>query len=127
MGEYSKIKNLISSTAIHMKSSNTPLDKERKTIRTMIRMYCKNNHLPKNEFCEDCLQLFEYASRRLKYCQFGDKKPTCEKCPIHCYTPEMRDKIRKVMRYSGPRMIYTHPIMGFRHLFKKLKKIENIG
>jgi hypothetical protein len=63
----------------------------------------------------------------LKYCQFGDKKPTCEKCPIHCYTPEMRDKIRKVMRYSGLRMIYTHPIMGFRHLFKKLKKIEIIG
>ena len=110
-----------------MNSSDSPLDKERKTIRTMIRMYCKNNHHPKSEFCEDCSELLEYATTRLKYCQFGDKKPTCARCPIHCYEPEMRDRIRRVMRYSGPRMIYTHPIMGFRHLFKKLKKIENIG
>ena len=107
-----------------MNSSDSPLDKERKTIRTMIRMYCKNHHHPKSECCEDCLELFEYASKRLKYCQYGDQKPTCAKCPIHCYKPEMRDRIRKIMRYSGPRMIYTHPIMGFRHLFRMLKRLE---
>ena len=109
-----------------MSSSKNGLEKERKTIRTMLRMYCKSTHRPKNEFCEECSELFEYASKRLDYCQFGEDKPTCEKCPIHCYKPEMRDKIRKVMRYAGPRMLYKHPIMGFRHLFKKLKKFENL-
>lgn len=105
-------------------ASKNHLEKERKTIGTMIKMYCKNIHNPQSEFCEDCLELFKYANKRLDYCQFGENKPTCEKCPVHCYKPEMREKVRKVMRYAGPRMIYTHPIMGFRHLFKKLKKIE---
>ncbi len=109
-----------------MSFSKNRLDKERKTIRTMVRMYCKKTHYPKSEFCDDCLELFEYTSKRLDYCQFGENKPICEKCPIHCYKPEMREKVRKIMRYAGPRMIYTHPIMGFRHLFKKMKKIEDL-
>lgn len=109
-----------------MSASKNRLEKERKIINTMIRMYCKNFHNPKSEFCEDCLELFEYASKRLDYCQFGENKPICEKCPIHCYKPDMREKVRKIMRYAGPRMIYTHPIMGFRHLFKKMRKIEDL-
>ncbi|MFW9969861.1 MAG: nitrous oxide-stimulated promoter family protein [Candidatus Odinarchaeota archaeon] len=110
-----------------MSSSKNRVEKEKKTIKTMIRMYCKSNHNPSEEFCDYCLDLFEYAIERLKYCKFGENKPTCEKCPIHCYKPDMREQVRKVMRYSGPRMIYTHPIMGFRHLFKKLKKFESLG
>ncbi|MFX0141531.1 MAG: nitrous oxide-stimulated promoter family protein [Candidatus Hodarchaeota archaeon] len=108
-----------------MSTSKNRLEKERKTIKTMIRMYCKNIHEPKSEFCDDCLELFEYANKRLDNCQFGENKPTCDKCPIHCYKPDLREKIRKVMRYAGPRMIYTHPIMGFRHLFKKMRKIKD--
>ena len=108
-----------------MTSSKTRLDKEIKTIKTMIYMYCKNIHDSKDKLCQDCSELFEYAGERLKYCSFGENKPTCEKCPIHCYKIDARENIRKVMRYSGPRMIYTHPVMGFRHLFKKFKKFEN--
>ncbi|MFX1326740.1 MAG: nitrous oxide-stimulated promoter family protein [Promethearchaeota archaeon] len=110
-----------------MNSSKNSLEKERKTIRTMISMYCKNNHDLNSEFCESCLEILEYANKRLDYCQFGEDKPTCEKCPIHCYKLDMREKIRKVMRYSGPRMIYSHPIMGFRHLYKKFRKFDNIN
>ncbi|MDX1798581.1 MAG: nitrous oxide-stimulated promoter family protein [Candidatus Lokiarchaeia archaeon] len=101
------------------------LKEERKTIETMIKMYCRNTHDPKDEICEECLTLLEYANKRLDHCRFGENKPTCEKCPIHCYKPEMREKVRKIMRYAGPRMIYRHPIMGFRHLFKKLRKFDN--
>jgi len=109
-----------------MSSSINRLQNERKTIRIMIKMYCRNKHKPIDELCGDCLELFEYANKRLDYCQFGEDKPICENCPIHCYKPDMREKIRKVMRYAGPRMIYTHPIIGFRHLFKKIKKIEKL-
>ncbi|MFX1379780.1 MAG: nitrous oxide-stimulated promoter family protein [Promethearchaeota archaeon] len=110
-----------------MNSSINRLVKEKKTIKTMIQMYCKNNHDPNGEFCENCSVLYNYAITKLNYCQFGENKPTCEKCPIHCYKSDMRERIREVMRYSGPRMIYTHPIMGFRHLFKKLKKFSNFN
>ena len=31
----------------------------------------------------------------------------------------MREKIRTVMRYSGPRMLGKHPIAAIRHLIGK--------
>lgn len=110
-----------------MSSSKTSLDKEKKTIETMISMYCKNIHESKDKLCQDCSELFKYAGERLKHCRFGENKPTCEKCPIHCYRIDARENIRRIMRYAGPRMIYTHPVMGFRHLFKKIKKFENLN
>ena len=30
----------------------------------------------------------------------------------------MREKIRTVMRYSGPRMITVHPVLAIRHLIE---------
>lgn len=108
-----------------MNTSLNRLEKERKTIKVMIKMYCKKFHNTEIELCQSCLELFEYADDRLKYCRFGESKPVCEKCPVHCYEPHMRQYIRTVMRYAGPRMIYSHPIIGFRHLFKKIKKFDN--
>ena len=105
-----------------MKPSKTHLEQEYKTIKTMIQMYCKIFHDCDDGVCHECTDLFKYAEERLNNCKFGEDKPTCDTCPIHCYKPEMREKIREVMRFAGPRMIYSHPIMGFKHLFKKMKK-----
>ena len=110
-----------------MSGSKSRLENERKTIKTMISLYCKKTHDTKENLCEECLELFEYAEKRLKLCRFGEDKPTCEKCPIHCYKPDLREQIRLVMRFAGPRMIYTHPIMGFRHLFNKRRKVKNFN
>jgi len=103
------------------------LKKERKTIKIMINKYCRHQHNTKKDLCEDCSELFEYANNRLDFCPFGEKKHVCAKCPIHCYKHEMREKIRAVMRYSGPRMIYSHPILGFSHLFHKFRKVKDIS
>lgn len=46
-----------------------------------------------------------YATARLDRCKFGDGKTKCHKCHVHCYRPDMREKIRVVMRFSGPRMM----------------------
>ncbi len=111
---------------MNMTPSKDHLKQEYKTIETMIRMYCKNIHNCEENLCQECSDLLKYAEERLNNCTFGENKPTCDTCTIHCYKPEMREKIREIMRYAGPRMIYTHPIMGFRHLFKKMKKKENL-
>jgi hypothetical protein len=34
----------------------------------------------------------------------------------------MRERIREVMRYSGPRMLLSHPLMAIRHLIDGLRK-----
>src|SRR5512136_1063723 len=54
--------------------------------------------------CPDCAGLLGYAVRRLRSCPL-DPKPSCKKCPVHCYRPEYRERIREVMAWSGKRMI----------------------
>jgi hypothetical protein len=94
------------------------LNDDLNTVLTMIKIYCKGNH-ETEELCDECFELAEYAKQRVKNCKFGDKKPVCAKCTVHCYKPEMREKIKNVMRYSGPRM-YKHPIMLLKHVKDKI-------
>jgi len=98
------------------------LDREKATVQMMIELYCKAHHNPDTKLCSGCQELLEYAMTRLAHCKFGESKPTCAKCTVHCYKPEMRKRIQKIMRYSGPRMIYTHPIAAIRHVFDGMKK-----
>ena len=97
-----------------MLNKQNRLDRERKTIRFMIDIYCKSQHAGK-PLCPDCQALTDYAMNRIDKCRFKADKPTCAKCPIHCYQSKMREKIRKVMRFSGPRMMIYHPILTIWH------------
>ena len=96
--------------------------REKKTVQEMIKVFCRRKHGSKNEFCSECSDLLDYALFRLDKCSFQEKKPTCAKCPIHCYDPIFRAKIRSVMKYSGPRMLFKHPILALHHLFDGNKK-----
>ena len=87
----------------------------------MIKLYCHKHH-SSNGLCPECLSLMEYAQRRLEKCPFQEGKTTCAKCPVHCYSPDMREKIRVIMRYSGPCMLYKHPIAAVWHLVDRRRK-----
>ena len=92
--------------------------RELKTIQAMLRLYCRgNNHPARAPLCADCAELFEYATRRLERCVFGDAKPTCTNCTVHCYSAEQRERIRLVMKWAGPRMPLRHPVLSVFHLF----------
>ncbi len=95
------------------------IEKEKQVVEQMIRLYCKHKE-GNAELCDSCKSLLEYAHARLSHCRFGDDKPTCKKCPVHCYKPEMRDRIRNVMKWSGPRMMFYHPITAIKHLIAEL-------
>ena len=91
--------------------------RELRTIEAMVRLYCRGHgHPGGSPLCADCAALFEYATRRLERCVFGDAKPTCANCRVHCYSAAMRDQVRTVMRYAGPRMLLRHPVLGIAHL-----------
>lgn len=100
--------------------------REKKTMKVMISLYCKANHNSTNRLCEECEQLYSYAKHRLGLCPFQQEKPTCGNCTIHCYKPDMREKARKVMRFSGPRMTWRHPILALFHLFDGFRKPPEI-
>lgn len=93
----------------------TKIEREKKIVDCMIRLYCRGNEGNK-ELCATCMELLEYSCKRLDSCKFGNDKPACNRCKIHCYRPEMREKIRQVMRYAGPRMIFHNPLAAIRHL-----------
>lgn len=91
-----------------------------KTIEAMVGMYCHAHHPSDAEpLCGDCSALLAYARRRLERCVFGDAKPTCANCVVHCYKADMRERIRRVMRWAGPRMILRHPVMAIVHLIEE--------
>lgn len=101
------------------KNKNDRTSEEIRTVETMVRLYCR--HKEGNEdLCPSCRALLEYAHRRLAHCPFGQAKPSCRLCPVHCYRPDMQARIRTVMRYAGPRMLWHHPLMALRHLWREL-------
>jgi hypothetical protein len=89
--------------------------RELKTLETMIGMYCRRHH-GGGPLCGECAALGDYARRRLERCVFGDAKPTCANCVVHCYKAEMRERVREMMRWAGPRMLFRHPVLGILHL-----------
>ena len=91
---------------------------EYKTIKAMVHIYCRAHHAnsTKSVPCPECTELIAYANEKLDRCPYGQSKPTCKKCPIHCYKKEQRQKIQKIMRYAGPRMLFYHPILAIKHL-----------
>lgn len=99
------------------------LQRERLTVEKMINIYCRGVHRTGKGRCDKCEQLLQYASKRIEKCVHGENKPVCAKCPIHCYRPEMREEIKKVMRYAGPRMLYKHPVLAFYHLLDSRKTL----
>jgi hypothetical protein len=87
-------------------------------IRAMLRLYCRGHEHPgRAPLCAECTELLDYATRRLERCVFGDAKPTCTNCTVHCYSAEQRERIRQVMKWSGPRMPLRHPILSIYHMF----------
>jgi len=100
---------------------NKRLEREKKTLKVMIELYCKAHHNAK-ELCSDCTSLLEFAFHKLDKCPFGNEKPTCLECTIHCFRKEQKEKIREIMRYSGPRMLTKHPFYAIMHILDKKRK-----
>jgi hypothetical protein len=77
----------------------------------MVELYCRHHH-GSRALCAECDELLVYADQRLDRCPYGSEKPTCANCPIHCYRPEPRERMREVMGFAGPRMLKRHPILA---------------
>ena len=99
----------------------TKRDREKETVSLMIAIYCRKKHGGKT-LCPDCAALDAYARLRSDKCPFMDTKTFCSNCKVHCYKKDMREKIREVMRFSGPRMIFHHPVMAIRHVIETKKE-----
>ena len=77
-------------------------------LSEMIDLYAKKHHI-------NCDDLKQYAIKRTISCPFMEQKTFCSACKVHCYQEEYRIKIKEIMRYSGPRLFFSHPILVIRH------------
>ena len=104
-----------------MKSGNPRrrLDREKKSIKCMIEIYCHSVHGTREGICPDCHDMLDYSNCRLENCRLLPDKPTCQRCPVHCYSPAMRERVRAVMRFSAPRMLFRHPLLTLRHMMDR--------
>ena len=131
-----------------MAKGKSKIETEKCTVAAMIALYCrgkghgvysdvsasktlssKRTTSSSSPFlCPECSELLHYAHQRLERCRFGEEKPSCTRCPVHCYRKDMRERIRQIMRYSGPRMLLHDPIMAIRHLWDFLRsKFQGMG
>ncbi len=103
-------------------------EREKEVVSLMISLYCRKKHGGKI-LCPACAELDAYARMRSDKCPFMETKTFCSNCRVHCYKADMREKIREVMRFSGPRMMFHHPVMAIRHVIeskKEKKRLEKV-
>lgn len=105
-------------------------EREKEMVSDMILLYCQKQHkslrktsgLKKTDLCPECTELEEYARMRSDKCPFMETKTFCSNCKVHCYKPDMRERIRVVMHFSGPRMLFVHPVAAIRHVIESRKE-----
>ena len=106
----------------------TKREQEKRLVGEMIALYCRKKHgTRKGSLCGPCAELSAYAKERSERCPFMEEKTFCQNCRVHCYRPEMRERIREVMRFSGPRMILYHPAAAVRHLISTRLEKKRMG
>ena len=100
------------------------LDRELVTMSKMVGIYCKDHH-GEEGLCDECAVFMDYAQVRLEKCPFGQEKPTCANCPVHCYKAHYREQAKAIMRYAGPRMLIRHPILTVAHYIDGLRRARH--
>lgn len=115
------------------KNIQTKREREKAMVSEMIALYCRKQHGTKGSLCADCAALNAYARERSDKCPFMETKTFCSNCKVHCYKNanpeigmEMWEKIRKVMRFSGPRMIFHHPVAAVRHVLETKREKKRL-
>ena len=113
-----------------MRRTENKRDKEKQVVSLMIRLYCRkkhDGHKDEEGLCEECRAMHDYAALRADKCPFMETKTFCSNWRVHCYRPEMREKIRSVMRFAGPCMILYHPVMALRHAVSSIREKKRIA
>ncbi len=109
-----------------MRSEKKRLAREQATMTKMVGIYCSAHHDNSHHIlCAACQEFLDYAELRLQKCPYGEDKPTCANCPIHCYKPARKAQASQIMRYAGPRMLLRHPLLAIAHQLDNFRKVRH--
>lgn len=100
------------------------LDKDRRTLEAIGSIYCRGHHpgVAKDTggLCPACRGTIEQTLDRAAACPYGHGH-NCEDCETHCQRGEAQQRIKAIMAYAAPRMVFRHPLMTLEYLKKKAK------
>lgn len=99
--------------------------REKLTIGKMIALWQRSSP-DASESPAHYQALQAYANKRLDKCVFGEEKPACKQCPVHCYQSAKREEMKQIMRWAGPRMLLRHPILTIRHLIDDRRPVPEL-
>ena len=74
----------------------TKIDSQKRIVRNMISLYSRHK-TGTYKLNGSYKELAEYCERRLDHCYWGNKKPSCKNCSIHCYNKAKREEIKKII------------------------------
>ena len=100
---------------------------EKMLVSVRIALYCrKQHHTLRGSLCPECQQLHDYALARIEHCPFMETKTFCSACKVHCYQPEMREKIAlfcnvRKEHVIPARMLPVHPVLSIKHVIVTMK------
>ena len=114
--------------------SDPRLQRDLATLARFIDFYCRRRHrlAPRSpvrikthdvdamvrkplELCSSCRKLLAHAFVKRMRCPLSPK-PACKHCSSHCYHPNYRRDIQRVMKFSGPRLVLSGGLDYLRHL-----------
>ena len=106
---------------VRLQSVEAKRQREKRMVQEMVALYCRKKHGGQKRLCPECAALAEYAGQRSDRCPFMETKTFCSACKVHCYSKEMQEKIKEVMKYAGPRMLFYHPLQALDHMWVTMK------
>lgn len=99
-----------------MKDLDKKRQKEMESMRLILDIYEKGHP----EEREEIEAIRKYSMERIQKCPKMATKTYCSNCEIHCYRAEFREKVRKIMRYAGPRLLLKKPSFVIDHALKRI-------
>lgn len=100
-------------------------EKDRRTLEAIGLIYCRAHHhdcaKDATGLCPDCREAIEGTLDRTLHCP-SNHQGNCQDCSIHCQRGEAQQRIKAIMAYAAPRMLWRHPLMTVEYLRKKLRK-----
>jgi hypothetical protein len=111
-----------------------------KVLGKFVECYCRHHHgaaerrpfamhgvdlagtkLGRRKVCDGCRRLLAHAVTKRARCTL-DPKPACRLCPVHCYAPAYRERIREVMRFSGRHLVLRGQLHLLLHFLERRPK-----
>lgn len=101
-------------------------DQKHQIVSDMVMIYCDGHHKHTLSPCPKCQEVLDYSKFRTSKCPYIKKTLFCSNCPTPCYKPDMKEEMRVIMKYSGPRYFFKHPILVLKHGYTDIKSRKGV-